>query len=252
MKREDLDNLILKKPTTGAYLMRAEYYDSCNKVTEALMDYAMSIKLDPKNVYAYSNRAKLYKRMNAKAKADADLAMVKKLEPLYAEKQKQEKARMQSELSDMQKKAAEKFPSSAISKKIKIELYNKNFDEVIKLATKALEIFPKERKNFVSPELANMIEANFYNVRANAYTEKKKYDMALTDLDKALKVCPNFTPTRFGRAKIFKIQGKLDLAKKEEELANLHKEEMRKKIMARMAEQEFEFKSNFMKEGKTK
>jgi tetratricopeptide (TPR) repeat protein len=53
----DITRVILAKPSKGAFMLRASYYEVLGQHHTAVSDYSQVIKLDPKDVTAYLNRA---------------------------------------------------------------------------------------------------------------------------------------------------------------------------------------------------
>ena len=70
--------------------------------------------------------------------------------------------------------------------------------------------------------IINQGSYNQFLQRGQVYKELKQYDKAIADYKKALKINPDYRQTHIGLAEVYKLSGKLDLAKAEmKEVDNL-------------------------------
>lgn len=176
--------LVPKNPV--GYLQRANVWQARGELDKAIADLTRATELNSKYVYAFYNRGNFYLQKGDFAKADADfttaIAIDPKLPVLYANR-----SNVRSSL--------------------------KRFDEAIDDATRSLALMPKN----TGPGVRAISLGN----RAVAYGGKKQFDLAIADLDEAIKLAPR---PGFYHARGYALSqsGHLDLALKDaEELVRL-------------------------------
>ncbi len=103
----------------------------------------------------------------------------------------------------------------------KQKLWQKDYDQAIKLINQALAVLPPLNSPYLNQQHKQEIEdeeVNLYEMLGMAYRYQRNFDQALTYYKKALSLNPNYLPLYKEAADIYYLQGKIDLALK----YNLH------------------------------
>lgn len=154
----DLDHAIELEPNVDDYYnFRGICYGSLNDHYRALDDFTKAIEINPQNAKAHRNRSVSYGNIGKKAQAERDLNTAENLE------QQITKEREALKLRAMVQEAEALFR-------------NRDFEEAIKIYTKAISLSPN-----------NVL---LYRDRSRAYSLISDYENAINDLNKAIEINP--------------------------------------------------------------
>jgi tetratricopeptide (TPR) repeat protein len=221
------------------YVVRAiENYKQGN-FDQALADFNLAIKFDPKYATAYNGRALVYKNQGKFDQALADLNEVIELDPkeAYAYYFRGDVYKNQGKLDQAladYTKVIELDPREAYAYNNRGDVYKNQgkLDQALADYTKAIELDPKyanayyfrgsvyKNQGKFDQALANFNQAiqldpknaAFYITRGNVYSDQGKLDQALADYNKAIKLNPKDAYAYNNRGTFYKNQNKLDLA----------------------------------------
>lgn len=199
----------------GAFELLASIYDSDGETQKAIETLSKGIKLCEKKKHLYLARAALYATVGKKEKALADYSSLLESDPGFSRAYFM-RGQLYEDLGKNEK-ALEEYNQAAKTNTI----YNKVSTKIAGLKTRAILLNKLGRFEEATADLTEILKERpnddeLLRLRGDNFCALKKYDQALSDYTNSINAAPDFARLSYAaRAKLYRLQGKNNLAEKD-------------------------------------
>ena len=219
-------SLELDKTKYGIWFNRGMAYSNIGEYDKAIADFNQALKLGPKEINSLHNRGLCWLRLGHPERALVDFQKVMAIQPNPSTQNLMKAAQVKS---DVRGAKEEFYKGKEAAVKRNFDLAIKHFTNAIKTpgvssrnlsalyAIRGRAFYDKKQYNNAISDLNRAIELNpksaqAYSKRGDTFSQNHEYTAAMNDYNKAIALKPNYAEPYFGRSMTYEEMGDIDSA----------------------------------------